>query len=136
MVRAGSGADWRAAGAKPTITHRGSQVSRHSSIMGGAVTALGFLVLCALPGASQSSGSGAAPGSFREAQELGFDPSIQPNDLLNKPIGAPAGSFRAAQDIRSPIGRDLGGAWARSVDDPNQPLSDGPSLWNELERRF
>jgi len=51
-----------------------------------------------LPGAEEA--AGAAPGSFRSAQETGLDLSLRPVDLLNVPPGsAPPGSFRAAQDI-------------------------------------
>jgi hypothetical protein len=58
------------------------------------------------PGADEA--DGAAPGSFRAAQETGLDLSLRPVDLLNiAPGSAPSGSFRAAQDVGS------GDAWSR-----------------------
>jgi hypothetical protein len=90
------------------------------------------------PASGQTSGSTAAPGSFRQAQELGIDLAVRPADLINRPERAAPGSFRAAQDVRSPIGRDLGGEWARSrVDDRDQTaVPEGPQVWDELDRRF
>ena len=69
-------------------------------LMLGLMLALAF---AAGPGAQQG---GAAPASFRAAQDAGLDLSLRPVDLLNlAPGSAPPGSFRAAQDVGS------GGAW-------------------------
>ena len=61
------------------------------------------------PGADEQ--GGAAPGSFRAAQETGLDLSLRPVDLLNiAPGRPPPGSFRAAQDVGS------SNAWSRYGD--------------------
>lgn len=90
------------------------------------------------PASGQTSGSTAAPGSYRQAQELGIDLALRPVDLINQPERAAPGSFRAAQEVQSPIGRDLGGEWARSrVDGRDQTaIPEGPQVWDELDRRF
>jgi hypothetical protein len=64
------------------------------------------LIALATPRADEA--GGAAPGSFRAAQDLALDFSLRPVDLLNvAPGSAPPGSFRAAQDI------GLTNAWSR-----------------------
>ena len=64
------------------------------------------LIALATPRADEA--GGAAPGSFRAAQDVGLDFSLRPVDLLNvAPGNAPPGSFRAAQDIGG------GDAWSR-----------------------
>lgn len=47
---------------------------------------------------AQEDQTGAAPSSFRAAQDQGLDLSLRPIDLINLDRGAPPGSFRAAQD--------------------------------------
>jgi hypothetical protein len=64
----------------------------------------------ARPGAGEE--AGAAPGSFRAAQEAGLAFSLRPVDLLNiAPGSASPGSFRAAQEVGS------GDAWSRLYGD-------------------
>jgi hypothetical protein len=70
------------------------------------------LILALVPLTRPGADEGAAPGSFRAAQETGLDFSLRPVDLLNiAPGSAPPGSFRAAQDIRT---RD---AWSQPYGD-------------------
>ena len=81
----------------------------HASWIGGALR-LCLAVTLALPVWAQAPAGGAASGSFRGAQDAGFDLSLRPVDLLNaNPGSAPPGSFRAAQDA--------GSAWVQRYDD-------------------
>jgi hypothetical protein len=63
------------------------------------------LIALATPRADEA--GGAAPGSFRAAQDQALDFSLRPVDLLNVTPGSPPGSFRAAQDV------GLTSAWSR-----------------------
>jgi hypothetical protein len=47
---------------------------------------------------AQETQAGAAPSSFRAAQDEGLNLSLRPIDLINVDRGAAPGSFRAAQD--------------------------------------
>jgi hypothetical protein len=82
---------------------------RHRRWMRWAVRAgclIPALIALATPRADEA--GGAAPGSFRAAQDAALDFSLRPVDLLNvAPGGPPPGSFRAAQDV------GLTGAWSR-----------------------
>jgi hypothetical protein len=51
------------------------------------------------PPRAQEDQAGAAPSSFRAAQDEGLNLSLRPIDLINLDRGAAPGSFRAAQDI-------------------------------------
>jgi hypothetical protein len=63
------------------------------------------LAAMARPGAQEGQ-PGAAPSSFRAAQDAGLNLSLRPIDLVNLDRAAP-GSFRAAQDI------GLASPWSR-----------------------
>jgi hypothetical protein len=94
-------------------------------------------VILATRAEAQEADAGAPAGSFRAAQDQGLDFSLRPVDLLNvDPGGAPPGSYRAAQDISR---RD---AWSRGVRDgwsgPGVPPSwaGGRDMPLDSSRRF
>lgn len=82
---------------------------RHGRWMRSSVRAACVVLALSMPVALRADDAdGAAPGSFRAAQESGIDFSLRPADILNiAPGGPPPGSFRAAQDTGS------GDAWSR-----------------------
>jgi hypothetical protein len=86
---------------------------RHSRWMRWSVQAACLIpVLIALATPRADEAGGAAPGSFRAAQDHALDFSLRPVDLLNvAPGGPPPGSFRAAQDIGG------GDAWSQRYGD-------------------
>lgn len=80
---------------------------------GSVLAACALLVTAVLARTeAQKTDAGAPAGSFRAAQDRGLDFSLRPVDLLNvAPGGAAPGSYRAAQDI----GRRH--AWSRGLGD-------------------
>jgi hypothetical protein len=83
-----------------------------------------ILALAPLAGPRADAADGAAPGSFRAAQETGLDFSLRPVDLLNvAPGSAPPGSFRAAQDTGSHDAwlRHYGNRWLDGGPGPPPP---------------
>jgi hypothetical protein len=86
---------------------------RHRRRMRRSVRAACLIpALIALTTPRADEAAGAAPGSFRAAQDVALDFSLRPVDLLNVAPGSPPpGSFRAAQDIGG------GDAWSRRYGD-------------------